>query len=358
MACHKPLLLSPPYPDNPPPNKELKPEPELPEDEEDAAPELLEPLELDVEEPAEEIFPSNQSAASLTSSIRRAVDFDLVLRVARDWEERTCQCRTCYYFWGRGFLTTAIFLLVTRVAVQDDTGHSALDIVVELADGTRHHCGALTVAAGRDDGVRALAVRIVEHLLGLVQGTLRGTVRKGILGQPGGRCRWPAQPSRPGWGKLRTNHIADFGRTSGEDEGVGPTLAILNFVLGHASLGEGRGDSSGGQRSEEVSKKWMYCLDYFHYISGLDGDFYNTSTHCLSPKSLGIFPVRRDCGGPETLDWLHIQHEASRFSCVFTHSVSKFSAKTLGKVYVPRHWHWKRHNCSISMCRGCVCLLS
>ena len=50
-----------------------------------------------------------------------------------------------------------------------------------------------------------------------------------------------------------TNHIADFCRTPGEDEGVGPALAILDLVLGHSSLGEGRGNSSSGQRSEKGS---------------------------------------------------------------------------------------------------------
>lgn len=50
-----------------------------------------------------------------------------------------------------------------------------------------------------------------------------------------------------------TNHVADFCRASGEDEGVGPALAILDLVLGHSSLGEGRGDSRGGQRSKKGS---------------------------------------------------------------------------------------------------------
>lgn len=69
------------------------------------------------------------------------------------------------------------------------------------------------------------------------------------------------------------------------------------------------------------------------------GDLYNTGYTLLESKEPRyLSSQRRTYRSPETLDWLHIQHEASRFSCVFTHSVSKFSAKTLKKSLCTSAW--------------------
>ncbi|KAI6875632.1 hypothetical protein KC323_g13 [Hortaea werneckii] len=259
------------YGNNPPPNKEPRPESELPDGEEDdAASELLEPLELDVE-----VSGGDEQSASAYAISRRAVDFDLVLR--------------------------------------DHTGHSALDIVIELTNGTSHDRGALAVATGRDDSVRAVAVGIVEHLLGLVQSALGRAIREGVLREPGGGetalqvagpTVWPCNGEEftselaryQSWGKapLRTDHVADFRRASGEDEGV-------------------------RRQRTKVSKAMDVYFEYFTTSVVSIGTSYNTAPDCLHPTSL-------DC--------LHIKHEASRSgrtSCIG----SKFLANDLN-VYVPR----------------------